>query len=186
MKDLSSKKVAILATDGFEESELKSPRAALQKAGAQVHIVSPESGEIKAWAENNWGDKYTVDKQLSEVSPDDYHALVLPGGVINPDKLRNNKDAVSFVKGFFKSQKPVAAICHGPWMLAEADVVKGRKLTSYGSIKTDLTNAGANWVDEAVVVDQGLVTSRCPDDLPDFNRKLIEEVAEGKHEGQMA
>ncbi len=184
MKDLSSKKVAILATDGFEESELKSPKEALQNAGAQVHIISPKSGEIKSWAEGNWGKKYSVDKQLSEVSADDYNALVLPGGVINPDKLRDNSSAVSFVRDFFKAQKPVAAICHGPQILAEADVVNDRKLTSYSSIKTDLKNAGANWVDEEVVVDQGLVTSRCPDDLPAFNRKLIEEVAEGKHEEQ--
>ena len=184
MKDLSSKKVAILATDGFEESELKSPKEALQNAGAQVHIISPKSGEIKSWAEGNWGKKYSVDKQLNEVSADDYNALVLPGGVINPDKLRDNSSAVSFVRDFFKAQKPVAAICHGPQILAEADVVNDRKLTSYSSIKTDLKNAGANWVDEEVVVDQGLVTSRCPDDLPAFNRKLIEEVAEGKHEEQ--
>jgi len=184
MKDLSSKKVAILATDGFEESELKSPREALQGAGAEVHIVSLKSGEIKSWADGNWGSKYTVDKELSQVSADDYNALVLPGGVINPDKLRNDANAVSFVRDFFKAQKPVAAICHGPWLLAEADVVNERKLTSYGSIKTDLKNAGANWVDEEVVVDQGLVTSRNPDDLPAFNRKLIEEVAEGKHEKQ--
>jgi len=186
MKDLSSKRVAILATDGFEESELKSPKAALENAGAKVDIVSPKSGEIKAWADGNWGDRYTVDRQLSEVSPDDYNALVLPGGVINPDKLRKDKNAVSFVKGFFKSHKPVAAICHGPWMLVEADVVKGRKVTSYDSIKTDLKNAGAEWVDQEVVVDQGLVTSRNPNDLPAFNNKLIEEVAEGKHEGQVA
>ncbi|MBJ7882620.1 type 1 glutamine amidotransferase domain-containing protein [Gelidibacter salicanalis] len=186
MENLNKKKVAILATNGFEESELREPRKALEKAGAEVHIVSEESGAIKAWADGNWGSDYKVDKTLEEVSQNDYHALMLPGGVINPDKLRTNPKAVSFVKSFFENKKPVGAICHGPWLLAEADVLKGRKITSYSSIKTDLINAGANWVDEEVVVDEGLVTSRSPKDLPAFNAKLVEEVYEGKHENQEA
>ena len=184
MKDLSGKKVAILATNGFEESELKSPREALVNANATVHIVSPEGGSIKSWADGNWGKSYEVDKKLSEVSMSDYHALVLPGGVINPDQLRTDDKAVSFIRSFFKAHKPVAAICHGPQLLIEADVVEGRDMTSYHSIKTDLVNAGANWHDKEVVCDQGLVTSRNPDDLPAFNKKMIEEIKEGKHEGQ--
>ena len=186
MENLKRKTVAILATNGFEESELREPKKALEEAGAEVHIVSLESGEIKSWNEGNWGKTYKVDKTLKEVSQENYNALMLPGGVINPDVLRNNADAVSFVKSFFEHHKPVGAICHGPWLLAEADVLKGRKITSYSSIKTDLINAGANWVDEEVVVDKGLVTSRNPDDLPAFNAKLVEEVYEGKHKGQMA
>lgn len=183
---LKGKKVAILATDGFEESELSQPLQELKNQGATAHIVSIKSGQIKAWDQGDWSKKYDVDKTLDEVSADDYNALVLPGGVINPDKLRANEKAVSFVRDFFKAGKPVAAICHGPWTLIEADVVKGRKMTSYKSIKTDLINAGANWVDEEVVVDQGLVTSRNPDDLPAFCRKMVEEIREGKHEGQTA
>ena len=186
MKDLNRKTVAILATNGFEECELKSPMNALKEAGADVHIVSLESGEIKGWADGNWSNSYKVDKTLSEVSQNDYNALVLPGGQINPDVLRNDKNAVSFVKSFFENHKPVAAICHGPWLLAEANVLQGREITSYGSIKTDMINAGANWVDKEVVCDSGLVTSRCPDDLPAFNKKLIEEVYEGKHKMQTA
>jgi protease I len=179
-----SKKVAILATHGFEESELSSPKQYLEEQGWTAHIVSPESGSIKSWAEKDWGKEYTVDKTLDEVSSGDYHALVLPGGVINPDHLRVNEKAVAFVKSFFDEKKPVAAICHGPWTLINADVVKGRKMTSYKSIKQDLINAGANWVDEEVVVDNGLVTSRQPDDLPAFNKKMVEEIKEGKHELQ--
>ena len=186
MKDLNKKTVAILATNGFEESELSEPKKALEKAGAEVHIVSLESGEIKGWSDGNWSNSYKVDKTLSDVSQKDYNALVLPGGQINPDVLRKNKTAVSFVKSFFENHKPVAAICHAPWLLAEAGVLKGRKITSYDSIKTDMINAGANWVDEEVVVDAGLVTSRSPEDLPEFNRKLVEEVYEGKHEEQVA
>ncbi|MGJ8761495.1 MULTISPECIES: type 1 glutamine amidotransferase domain-containing protein [unclassified Polaribacter] len=186
MENLNRKTVAILATNGFEESELREPKKALEEAGAEVHIVSLESGEIKSWNEGNWGETYKVDKTLKEVSQENYNALMLPGGVINPDLLRNNEDAVHFVKSFFEHHKPVGAICHGPWLLAEADVLKGRNITSYSSIKTDLINAGANWVDEEVVVDKGLVTSRNPDDLPAFNAKLVEEVYEGKHKGQMA
>lgn len=183
--DLSKqKKVAILATDGFEESELTSPKKALEDAGQKVDIVSESSGTIKAWSDGDWSDSYAVDKTLDEVSQEDYDALVLPGGVINPDKLRRNDKAVSFVHSFFETHKPVGAICHGPWMLAEADVVKDRKMTSFHAIKTDLQNAGANWVDEEVVVDHGLVTSRTPSDLPAFNAKIVEEVLEGKHEEQ--
>lgn len=186
MKNLNKKTVAILATNGFEESELSSPKKALEDAGADVHIVSLESGEIKAWSNGNWSNTYKVDKTLSEVNQKDYNALVLPGGQINPDLLRKDKNAVSFVKSFFENHKPVAAICHAPWLLAEADVLKGRRITSYRSIKTDMINAGANWVDEEVVVDSGLVTSRSPEDLPAFNAKVVEEVYEGKHEAQMA
>ncbi len=178
--------VAILATNGFEESELKSPKEAMENEGFTVHIVSPEKGSIKSWADGNWGKEYTVDKTLDQVSVSDYNALVLPGGVINPDKLRRNEQALKFVKDFFDAKKPVAAICHGPQILISAKVVKGRKMTSFSSIKDDLINAGANWVDEEVVVDQGFVTSRNPNDLPAFNRKLIEEVKEGKHERQHA
>lgn len=176
-----SKKIAILATDGFEESELKSPKEHLEKEGWTAHIVSLKSGSIKSWADGNWSTEYKVDKTLDEVSASDYDALVLPGGVINPDKLRVEKSALDFIKGFFADKKPVAAICHGPWSLIEADVVKGRDMTSYHSIKTDLINAGANWSDEEVVVDQGLVTSRNPNDLPAFNRKMVEEIKEGIH-----
>lgn len=180
------KTIAILATDGFEESELKSPMEAMEKEGFTVHIVSPEKKSIKAWADGNWGKEYDVDKTLDEVDSRDYNALVLPGGVINPDKLRRNNKALKFVKDFFDAKKPVAAICHGPQTLISAGVVKGRKMTSFPSIKDDLINAGANWVDMEVVVDEGFVTSRNPDDLPAFNAKLIEEIKEGKHERQHA
>ncbi|GAA3958672.1 type 1 glutamine amidotransferase domain-containing protein [Allohahella marinimesophila] len=180
---LEGKKVAILAADGFEQSELFKPRQALLDAGASVDVVSLDSGSIKGWDSDNWGDSINVDKVVTDVSSKDYHALVLPGGLFNPDALRANKDAVKFVQGFFNedSVKPVAAICHGPWMLVEAGVVKGRTLTSFPSIQTDLKNAGANWVNEEVVVDNGIVTSRKPDDIPAFNRKMIEEFCEGRH-----
>ena len=180
------KRIAILATNGFEESELKSPKEAMEKEGFQVDIVSPESGEIKGWSNGNWSNSYNVDKTLNEVNASEYNALMLPGGVINPDQLRRNKDVLMFVRDFFEQQKPVAAICHAPQILISAGVVKGRKLTSFNSIKDDLINAGANWVDEEVVVDQGFVTSRNPNDLPAFNSKLIEEIREGKHEEQHA
>lgn len=181
-----NKKVAILATNGFEEVELTSPKEAMEKEGFEVHIVSPEGGKIKAWDKTDWSKEYQVDKKLSEVSSKDYNALVLPGGVINPDNLRTNDNALKFVREFFEQKKPVAAICHGPWTLISAGVVKGRKMTSYNSIKDDLVNAGANWVDQEVVVDEGFVTSRNPNDLPAFNSKLIEEIKEGKHEDQHA
>ncbi|MGV3460879.1 MAG: type 1 glutamine amidotransferase domain-containing protein [Flavobacterium sp.] len=179
-----SKRIAILATNGFEESELKSPKEALENEGWTAHIVSPESGSIKSWSGKDWGKDFTVDKTIDEVSSKDYHALVVPGGVINPDRLRVNAKAVSFVKDFFDEKKPVAAICHGPQVLINAGVVEGREMTSYESVKVDLQNAGANWVDKEVVVDNGLVTSRSPEDLPAFNKKLIEEIKEGKHELQ--
>lgn len=186
MENLNRRRVAILATNGFEESELREPKKALEKAGAEVHIISENSGKIKSWSDGNWSNEYTVDKTLDSANQADYNALMLPGGVINPDKLRRNDKAVKFVKSFFENHKPVGAICHGPWMLAEADVLKGRKITSFSAIKTDMINAGANWVDEEVVVDEGLVTSRSPKDLPAFNKKLVEEVYEGKHEEQVA
>ncbi|HEX9980289.1 MAG TPA: type 1 glutamine amidotransferase domain-containing protein [Flavobacterium sp.] len=176
------KRIAILATNGFEESELKSPKEHLEEQGWTAEIISPESGKIKAWANGDWGSEYTVDRTLDEASASDYDALVLPGGVINPDKLRVNDQAISFVKEFFNEKKPVAAICHGPWTLINAEVVQGRKMTSYESIRKDLENAGANWSDEEVVVDMGLVTSRSPKDLPAFNRKMVEEIKEGKHD----
>ncbi|MCB4799853.1 type 1 glutamine amidotransferase domain-containing protein [Neotamlana laminarinivorans] len=186
MENLEKKTVAILATNGFEESELSEPKKALEEAGAEVHIVSLESGEIKGWKNGNWSNSYKVDKTLDEVSQSNYNALMLPGGLINPDLLRRNDKAIGFVKSFFENKKPVAAICHAPWLLAEADVLKGRKVTSFSSIKTDIENAGAQWVNQEVVVDEGLVTSRSPEDLPAFNKKLVEEVYEGKHDMQTA
>ncbi len=182
---LQGKKVAILATDGFEQSELEKPKAALEAAGATADVVSPKSGEIKGWDTDDWGDKVAVDIELSKANADDYDALVLPGGVMNPDKLRINETAVNFVKSFFEAGKPVAAICHGPWTLINAEVVEGRHLTSYPTLRKDLENAGATWTDEEVVVDNGLITSRNPNDIPAFNKKLIEEIAEGKHGKQM-
>lgn len=184
MDQLEGKKVAILATDGFEESELMEPKKALDNADVKTHVISLNSGEIRGWKNGNWSESISVDKAVSEVNANEYNALVLPGGVINPDQLRRNPNAVEFVRGFFKDHKPVAAICHGPQLLIEADVVKNRKVTSFSSIRKDLENAGAQWVDEEVVVDQGLVTSRSPGDLPVFNAKLIEEVWEGKHQNQ--
>ena len=183
---LAGKKVAILVTDGFEQVELTEPRKALHDAGAQTEIVSPRPDKVKGWQHDHWGDELPVDRTLTAADPDDYDALLLPGGVMNPDKLRADDDAVSFVKAFFDEGKPVAAICHGPWTLIDADVVADRTVTSWPSLKTDLINAGANWVDREVVVDQGLVTSRKPDDIPAFNRKMIEEFAEGEHAGQRA
>lgn len=179
-----SKKIAILATHGFEESELKSPKEHLEQQGWTAHIVSPKSGTIKAWAEKDWGQEYSVDKTLDEVSASEYDALVLPGGVINPDQLRTNEKALSFVQDFFKQHKPVAAICHGPQILINAGAVDGRNLTSVDSISIDLKNAGAQWEDSEVVVDNGLVTSRTPEDLPAFNAKMVEEINEGQHEDQ--
>ena len=180
------KKIAILATHGFEESELKSPKETMEKEGFTVDIVSTQAGEIKSWSDGNWSSAYKVDKTINEVKARDYNALMLPGGVMNPDKLRRNDDALVFIRDFFKQEKPVAAICHAPQVLISAGVVKGRKLTSFPSIKDDLVNAGAKWVDQEVVVDNGFVTSRNPNDLPAFNAKLIEEIKEGKHEEQHA
>jgi protease I len=178
---IMNKKVAILATNGFEESELKSPKEHIEAQGWVAEIVSLTSQNIKSWTDGNWGSDYPVDHTLDEVTSKDYDALVLPGGVINPDKLRTDENALAFVKGFFEEKKPVAAICHGPWTLINAGVVEGRKVTSYESIRKDLENAGANWSDEEVVVDMGLVTSRSPKDLDAFNRKMIEEIKEGIH-----
>ena len=183
---LTGKKVAILLTDGFEQVELTEPRKALEEAGATTHLIAPKGGEVKGWDSTEWGDTFPVDLPLAGADPNNYDALLLPGGVMNPDTLRTEPKAVQFVKHFFESHKPVAAICHAPIMLIEADVVKGRKLTSYPSIKTDLINAGANWIDQEVVTDQGLVTSRKPADIPAFNKKMIEEIREGKHQGQHA
>lgn len=183
---LDGKKIAILVTDGFEQVELTEPRKALDHAGAKTEIVSPASGQIRAWKETDWGDTFPVDKPLESARAADYDALLLPGGVLNPDKLRMNTKALRFVKDFFKQSKPVAAICHGPQTLIDAGVLKGRTITSYPSVKADIANAGALWVDKEVYVDNGLVTSRKPDDLPAFNEKMIEEFAEGIHKLQVA
>jgi len=181
MNKLNNKKVAILVTDGFEQSEYTEPKKAVEAEGATVHLVSIDNSPIKSWTNGNWGSEYQVDKKIVEVSASNYDSLILPGGVINPDKLRRDTKAVDFVSNFFEQKKPVSAICHGPWLLAEAGVLQGRKITSFASIKTDMINAGANWVDQEVVVDQGLTTSRTPKDLPAFCKKVIEEIAEGKH-----
>ncbi|HVW78632.1 MAG TPA: type 1 glutamine amidotransferase domain-containing protein [Alloacidobacterium sp.] len=178
---LKGKRVAILATDGFEQVELTEPKKALEEAGATTEVIAPKSGEIRGWKFTDWGDSVKVDKTLSNAKPNDYDLLVLPGGVANPDHLRMDEKAVSFVKQFAQSGKPVAAICHGPWTLIEAGVVKGHTMTSWPSLKTDLKNAGANWVDKEVVKDGNFITSRKPDDLPAFNKKVIEEIADGKH-----
>jgi protease I len=180
--ELRNKRVAVLAENGFEQSELIEPRKALQDAGATADVVSPQSGTIKGWKHTNWGDEVAVDRRLEDARPDEYDALLLPGGVMNPDKLRMNPRAVQFVKHFVDAGKPIAAICHGPWPLIEAGAVRGRRVTSWPSLQTDLRNAGAEWVDEEVVTDRGLVTSRKPDDIPAFNRKMIEEFAEGRHD----
>lgn len=184
-QQLNGKKIAILATDGFEQSELVEPKQALEEAGAQTHIVSLSQGKVKGWKDKQWGDELPVDITLEEANAEAYNGLLLPGGVMNPDKLRMEPAAVEFVKKFFAAGKPVAAICHGPWLLVEAGVVDGRKLTSWASIQTDIKNAGGQWVDEEVVTDNGLVTSRCPDDIPAFNRKMIEEFAEGRHQPEV-
>ncbi|MFD1144340.1 type 1 glutamine amidotransferase domain-containing protein [Larkinella insperata] len=183
---LKGKKVAILLTDGFEQVEMTEPRKALQEAGAETHVIAPKEGTVKGWDMTDWGQEFPVDVILDDADAYSYDALLLPGGVLNPDKLRMEKKAVEFVKRFFEERKPVAAICHAPIILIEAGVVEGRKLTSYPSIQTDLRNAGANWVDQEVVTDQGLVTSRNPNDIPAFNRKMIEEIREGVHQGQHA
>lgn len=178
---LKQKKVAVLVADGFEQVELTSPIEALEQAGAQVDIISLKPGKVRGWQKTDWGDEFAVAKTVAEANPDDYDALTLPGGVLNPDTLRKNADAVSFVNHFMESGKPIASLCHGPQILIETQALQGRKLTSYASVKTDLQNAGAEWIDKEVVVDQGLVTSRSPDDLPAFNRKMVEEFCEGRH-----
>ncbi len=175
-QELQGKKVAILATDGFEQVELTEPKKALEEAGATTHVISLKSGEIKGWKFTEWGDTVKVDKTVPEVTIDDYDLLLLPGGVQNPDKLRMDPGAVAFVGEFFESGKPVGAICHAAWTLIEADVVDGLTMTSWPSLETDLENAGAEWVDEEVVVDGNLITSRKPDDIPAFNQKLIEAL----------
>lgn len=185
MIDLKNTRVAILVADGFEHSEFIKPLEALKKAKADIDVVSLKSGKVKSWKNNNWGEEFDVDKTIGEVNARSYNALVLPGGVISPDKLRMNEEAVSFVKEFLKHGKPIAAICHGPWTLIETGLLSGRKMTSYKSIKSDLQNAGVNWVDEKVVVDQGLVTSRNPDDLEAFTKKMLEEFKEGIHHRQI-
>ena len=183
-RTVQGKRVAILATDGVEQSELQEPRKALDESGAKTTLISPKSGTIKAWQHDHWGDQIPVDLSLDGASADDFDALMLPGGVMNPDRLRMDERAVRFVRSFFEAGKPVAAICHGPWLLVEAGVVQGKTMTSWPSLKTDIRNAGGDWVDREVVTDEGLVTSRKPDDIPAFNRKMIEEFAEGVHEGQ--
>lgn len=186
MGQLSNRTIAVLSESGFEEVELTEPVKRLKEEGATVHIISSKSGTIKAWNQDHWSIEIDVDKTLSEANANDYNGLILPGGVINPDQLRVNENAIAFVREFFKACKPVAAICHGPQTLINADVVKGRKLTSVKNISQDLINAGAYWSDKEVVVDQGLVTSRTPEDLPAFNDKIVEEFAEGVHGGQHA
>lgn len=178
---LTDKVIAILATDGVEQSELTKPRGALESAGATTRLISLKEGQIKAWNEKNWGESFDVDATLEDVSVDDFDGLVLPGGVMNPDTLRVNKEAVAFVQEFYKKGKVIAAICHGPWLLIEADIVRDMKLTSWPSLKTDIQNAGGIWEDAEVIVDNGIVTSRNPDDIPAFNDKLIEELIEGDH-----
>jgi protease I len=175
---LSGLRVAILATDGFEQSELLEPRKALDAAGATTEVIAPKDGRIRGWNHKEWGREVEVDQGLGDADPKDYDALVLPGGVMNPDRLRANPAAVAFVQAFVEADKPVAAICHGPWTLIEAGGAMGHRMTSWPSLKTDLTNAGADWVDEEVVVDGRLVTSRKPDDLPAFNRTIVELFAQ--------
>lgn len=187
MGQLSNRTIAVLSENGFEETELTSPVQRLKEEGATVHIISSKSGKIQAMkGDHQWTIEVDVDKTLSEANADEYNGLLIPGGVLNPDALRKNQDALSFVKAFFDAGKPVAAICHGPQVLISAEVVSGRTLTSTQTIKIDLVNAGAIWQDQEVVVDQGLVTSRSPQDLPAFNDKIVEEFAEGVHEGQHA
>jgi protease I len=183
---LKNKRIAILATDGVEQVELLEPKKALEEAGAQTDVISPKDGKIKGWNHTDWGKEIAVDVNLKSANQNNYDALLLPGGVMNPDHLRMEPAAVQFVKSFVTSGKPVAAICHGPWLLVEAGAVRGRKLTSWPSLQTDIRNAGGEWTDQEVVSDQGLVTSRKPADIPAFNRKMIEEFAEGKHTSQQA
>lgn len=183
---LKGKKVAILVADGFEQVELTDPKEALEAAGAEIEIVSPAEGEVQGWNHDEKADRFPVDMPLNLARSDDYDALLLPGGVRNPDQLRMSIRAVEFVDGFFATGKPVAAICHAPWLLIETGIIREMTITSWPSLKTDLMNAGAHWVDREVVVDRGLVTSRKPADIPAFNKKMIEEFAEGRHSRQRA
>lgn len=180
-KKLTGRKVAILAADGFEEAELTKPRAALEEAGATTTVVSIESGKIQGMNHADKGETVPVDQTLEEAKPENFDALLIPGGLMNPDTLRSSEKALEFVRHFFREGKPVAAICHAPWVLIDANVIRGRTLTSWPAIKTDVRNAGGNWVDQEVVVDNGLVTSRKPDDIPAFNEKMVEEFGEGRH-----
>jgi protease I len=184
--DLDGKRILILATNGFEQSELEVPRDKLKAAGATVEVASPESGEIKGWDKKDWGRPVKVDRALGDVKAGDYDAIVLPGGQINPDLLRINPDALTLIKAFFDAGKTVAAVCHAPWLLIETGIAKGCRMTSYKSIKTDVMNAGAKWEDAPVVTDNGLITSRNPGDLDQFSAKIIEEVQEGKHHRRAA
>lgn len=180
-RDIKGKKVAILTENGFEEVELTSPKKALEDAGVTVHIVSPQAEKVKAWDHDHWSIELPVDVPLSKANPEDYDMLVVPGGVMNPDTMRMNKDCVAFAQHFIEQGKPLASICHGPQLLIETGMISTRKMTSFPSIKTDLVNAGALWEDKEVVVDNGLVTSRSPKDLEAFNKKMLEELSEGKH-----
>lgn len=177
---LNGVKVAILVSDGFEQVELVEPRKALEAAGAKTEIISPKTGQVKGWKFTEWGDPFPVERPLSQAKPENYDALLLPGGVINPDTLRIDEDAIGFVASFFEDNKPVAAICHGPWTVLETGYAKGRRIASWPSLETDLTNAGAQWVDQPVVVDGNLVTSRMPEDLPDFNREMINLISRAR------
>ena len=183
---LNGLKVAILVTDGFEQVEMTEPRKALDQAGAETRLVSPKDGQVKAWKFTEWGDEFPVDVPLAQARANDFDALLLPGGVINPDKLRTLPEAVAFAKAFFDAGKPVASICHGPWTIIEAGAARGRRLTSWPSLKSDLRNAGAEWVDQEVVVDQGLVTSRKPDDIPAFNLEVIKLFASARGQSRQA
>lgn len=182
MGKIEGKRIAILAADGFEQSELLVPKQRLEEAGAKVDIISLKTGEIWGWQKGDWGESVPVDRTIDAVKTDEYDALVIPGGVINPDLLRSDEDAVQLVRDFYQAKKPIAAVCHAPWVLVEAGLAKSRKMTSYHSMATDVKNAGANWVDREVVVDQGVITSRNPGDLEAFSAKIIEEIGEGLHE----
>ncbi|MEI9933971.1 MAG: type 1 glutamine amidotransferase domain-containing protein [Ferruginibacter sp.] len=186
MKTLDGKRIAILTENGFEEVELTSPKKALEDAGAKVHIVSMQKEKVKAWNHDHWSIELPVDVNLAEADASDYDAIMIPGGVINPDEMRRHKEYIAFAQEFFETGKPVLAICHGPQLLIETGLLSGKNMTSFHSIKTDLINAGAHWQDKEVVTDNGFVTSRSPDDLPAFNKKIVEEIAEGVHESKVA